>query len=221
MRGVPLNRIKGVLGVLLIISAVGIIIYWENYGREELLYKEVIIAKEDIFKNDIITGKNITLAKVENNMITENTALEREKVLKKESKQFIPKNSIIDLRYLGEPELQIHVNEYIMKIPDAWIHEYPDSLRRGDRIFLYPILLPSDQIPEEEEVIKKIPIAEMVVAYVKDSGNREVVNADKEKLERLDGTSRIDSIEVIANLDLIKDIFQFYKNGYKFIILYR
>ncbi len=227
MRGMAFNRIKGILGVLMIISAVGIIIYWENIGREELLYKEIIIAKEDIHKNDMITEENITFAKIEKNMITDHTALEREQVLNKESKQFIPQKSIIDLRYLGEPELLIHDDEYIMKIPGGWIHECPDSLRRGDHIFLYPILLSTEQFPgdesalKEEVVFKKAPVAEMIVAYVKDSGNREVVNAGNEKSERLDGTAGIDSIEVIISLDIIEELLDLYEKGYKFIALYQ
>ncbi len=214
------NKAKGILGILFILSAVAIIFYWENYGREELLYKNVMIAKENIYKNETLTEENVMVAKVEDTFITEEVALENAQIIGKESKQFIPQNAIVDMRYVGEPELLIHVNEYIMQLPNDWIEVYPDSLRRGDHIFLYPVFNFTDEYTTEA-CINTVPVTKLVVAYVKDSGNREVIDVDQKKLERYDGTSTIDSIEVIISFADTEKLLEFYKNGYKFIILYQ
>lgn len=62
-------------------------------------------------------------------------------------------------------------------------------------------------------------ILESVVAYLKDSGNREVVTVSEE--ERYDGSSKIASLEIIAELEDISYLQDLAVNNYKFIILYK
>ena len=62
-------------------------------------------------------------------------------------------------------------------------------------------------------------ILESVVAYLKDSGNREVVTVSEE--ERYDGSSKIASLEIIAELEDISYLQNLAENNYKFIILYK
>lgn len=59
---------------------------------------------------------------------------------------------------------------------------------------------------------------ETVVAYVKDSANREVVTLSKD--ERYDGSSQVASIEIIVDADKIKVLESAIDRGNRFLILY-
>ncbi|MBC8386614.1 MAG: hypothetical protein H8E13_00990, partial [Actinobacteria bacterium] len=106
----------------------------------------------------------------------------------------------------------------------------------GDIIYFYPVKIPDgkDESKEadgsvrniSEEDISVIPeegredyILESVVAYLKDSANREVVTISEE--ERYDGSSKIASLEIIAELEDISYLKDLAENSYRFIILYK
>lgn len=221
MRTATFSRVKGIIGLFLILFAIALIFYWESYGREQLLYEEVVIAKQDIFKNSLITENNVTIIRLEENRTSEYDATKLESIIGQEAKQFIPKNTVIDFRYIGKPKQVLEEKEYILKIPSNWLIACPGSLRRGDNVFFYPVN--SDILPEEskENILVESFVAELVVAYVKDSGNREVVNSDSSKLERLDGTSQIDSIEVVSTFETAAVLKEYVDNGYRFLVLYK
>lgn len=221
MKAATFNRVKGIVGLFLIILAVAFVFYWESFGREQLLYKEVVIAKQDIFKNSLISKNDIMITRLEDERISEYAVTDPDAILGQEAKQFIPKNTAIDFRYIDKPEIVLDENEYIFKIPGNWLIACPGSLRRGDNVFLYPVN--SDITPDEstEYIFEESFIAKLVVAYVKDSGNREVVNSDSSKLERLDGTSQIDSVEIITTFETAALLEDYNRRGYRFLVLYK
>lgn len=220
MRGINSGKIKGLIGILLIFMAISLIFYWENYGREQLLYHEVIVAKEDIYRNGKITKDNISILKLEETAIPSKAVLSLKDIIGKEVKQFIPQNAVIDYRYLADEGMTLAQNQFIFRIPNEWLQSCPGSLRRGDDIDLCAIQ-PIEEGDEEAAVDTMLPSIKLKVAYVKDSGNREVKNAENQKLERLDGTSNISSIEVIVKKDDVKKMQEIYDDGYKFLVLYR
>ncbi len=221
MKGISSGRVKGIIGILLIIMAVSLIFYWENFGREQLLYKEVIIAKQDIYRNDWITKDNISVIKLEESAIPKEAVSKLKDIMGKEAKQFIPQNAVIDLRYLTDRGMTLAQNQFIFRIPNDWIQSYPGSLRRGDDIYLYPVK-PIEGLEEEPINLETtLSLIGLKVAYVKDSGNREVKNIENQKLERLDGTSNINFIEVIITKNKVKRLQEIYDDGYKFLMLYQ
>lgn len=206
------GRLKGIIGILLILIAIGCIFIWENYGREQLLFKEVIIAKENIYKNNTIKEQDIMICKIQEGIIPKNATHLPKEIIGKEAKQFIPKNSIIDRRFLGNPDIVLKRNEYVFKVPNHWIEAVPGSLRRGDKVIFYPFSQEVGLIQER--------IDSFVVAYVKDSGNREVMNVESVELERLDGTSSISSMEIIITIDQLNTLKAYLEKDYKFLVLY-
>ncbi len=44
------NIIKGIMGLLLIVISVGLIFYWEVYGRESILYDDVVVLTQEVKK---------------------------------------------------------------------------------------------------------------------------------------------------------------------------
>lgn len=214
------HRIKGVIGIFLIFLSIGGIIYWENNGREKLMYKEAVIAKEDIFENDLITKDKIMMARIEGKNISDYTVVEVSEILGKESKQFIPCQMPIDKRYLNNPDLVLEANEYVLRLPNEWIIAFPGTLRRGDRALFYPVKK-EEVVSEDPEKIPSVKRSfEVVIAYVKDSANREVVSVGSEKLQRLDGSSNINAIEVVSTVQMTEKLKSCIDDNYKFIILY-
>lgn len=217
LKSVNSSKIKGLIGIILIVTAVGLIYYWENFGRQQLLYKEVIIAKEDIYKNDKITNNNITFIKLEEYAIPDGAILKSADIMGKEAKQFIPKNAVMDNRYLAYQGMTLRKGQFIFRIPSDWIKDFPGTLRRGDQIFLYPMR--NTEIFEDEEKPQD-PIA-LRVAYVKDSGNREVRNIGNHNLERFDGTANVHSIEVMMTKKQLEGLQAIYDKGYQFLMMYQ
>jgi hypothetical protein len=227
------NKLRGILGVFLMIMAIGGIYYWENYGREDILYRQVVISKEDIHRNDMINDQNVELVKIEEFLINPQTARTIESIIGQEAKQFIPQGTIVDRNYLGYSYLIPKENQVIFEIPKEWIYNSPQTLRRGDEIILFPIKKEGngpknsataeyekasfENEDDDEAVQEKI----MAVAYVKDGSNYEVEDENRVGVDRLYGSAVIKSIEVLATQEEIKELEGLVKQEYRFIIAYR
>lgn len=219
-----LIKIKAYIGILLILLSVASIIYWEQYGREYLLYKDILVVKEDVPPKLIITESNIdeyfSYAKREETMLVKGYITNKKDIIGLQSIQFIAKNSQVCLRYFEDSRIVLDDNQYIFKIPRDWLLAFPSSLRRKDSAYLYAI----DNIDGDTKQLsyqrKNVgdQITRVTVAYVKDSANREVLSIDK--TNRLDGTSKIVDIEVIVTLEQINKIKELCLNGKSIIMLY-
>jgi len=69
------------------------------------------------------------------------------------------------------------------------------------------------------KVTNQSDLAKCEVAYLKDSGNREVVNTAGN--DRYDASANIASIEIITNYEGVLHLQNLADNNYKFIILYK
>lgn len=209
-------KIKGVIGIVLIFLAIGGVVYWEKHGRSRLLYIPVIVAKQDIPKNLVISKVNmesyLTYKDVEKSVLIDDYIRSIEDMVGLESMINIPRNACISRRYFGKEKLVLDKNQFVFKIPKKWIYDLPSTLRRKDEIDVYAV---------KEDKVDRLnkPLIHSVVAYVKDSSNREVVSIGED--ERLDASAKIDSIEIIAKVDEINSLKNSFGRGYKFIILYR
>lgn len=74
---------------------------------------------------------------------------------------------------------------------------------------------------EEEKLLRanlKTSIFKAIVAFVKDGANREVVTLSQ--VDRIDGSSVVKDIEVIATLEDMKRMEESVRNGHKFVLMY-
>lgn len=82
--------------------------------------------------------------------------------------------------------------------------------------------LPNHSINQQKEIqafVKDVPILKTIVAYTKDSANREVQTISEE--ERFDGSSRIADVEIITSLNEFQKLEDAALNGSKFVIMYQ
>lgn len=185
---------------MLIVIAVGGIIFWETIGREVIIYEEVVVAAKDIYQGDIIKKEMLTTKAFQKG----NTL---KKSIKKESMQNIigqksiyniPENAQITEDFFYCNDFYLKNNESIYVLKPEWIHSMSASIRRGDKVSLFTF----DDLEK---------IGSFRVAFVKDSNDREVKTVESEGdtlLERTDGTAMIQYIEIICNINQYKNILE-------------
>lgn len=222
------NIIKGIIGLLLIVISVGLIFYWEVYGRESILYNDVVVLTQEVKKNDVITEEMVTYEKREGNTIIEGAIIDARGIIGKAASCFIPKGAQLVKKYFENTELVLSEDEYIFRVPNEWLKAYPNSLRRGDTIFFHEISTDtitqgtSDGLVNLEHyrpLVQDEAIASVTVAYAKDSANREVITLSEE--ERFNGSSKINEIEIIVDVETVNLLRKSIEDGKVFILMYQ
>ncbi|GMQ57123.1 hypothetical protein AN1V17_15180 [Vallitalea sediminicola] len=225
------NFVKGLMGIILIVIAIGSIFYWEVYGRESLLYKDIIVLIEDVNKNEIITSNMVQYQKREESSLIDDPIIDANNIIGKAANNYIPKGVQLVDKYFQNPNLVLDEDEYIFKIPLEWIKAFPESLRRGDIIYFYEVSEGTGTEIEtynstegeiainNKKALENESITSATVAYVKDGANREVITLSEE--ERYNGSSKINEIEIITDLDTVNLLRNSINDEKVFIIMYQ
>ena len=230
-RRIKSGTVFSIIGILLMLATIAMIYFWETSGREKYLYKEVVVLNQNVEENTQVTPEMLDLTKINPANFIEGAVVKKQDVNSKYSTQFIAKNSQICLAYFKDStEEVIKEDFYIFSIPTDWIITFPNSLRRGDIIYFYPV---KTDIEKEDQakninsidnikITEKSSLFESEVAYLKDSGNREVVDTEENgQKPRHDASANISSIEIITNYEDVSRLQGLADSGYKFIILYK
>lgn len=228
-----LNKLFSVLGIIFILLSIASMYYWESQGRKHFLYSEVVVLNQSMEEGDVITSEMLETISIDRQSIMEGAVLEKDEVIGKKASHYIPGYSQLSPSYFLDEEEIIGSDEYIFTVPESWIITFPNSLRRGDIIYFYPVKIPDSKedsahiAPQHENItdlydykIKdESSILESRVAYLKDSGNREIVTTSSE--DRYDASSKIAAIEIIATFEDVSYLKELADSDYKFIILYK
>lgn len=221
---------KRLAGVILLISALSFFAFWELVGREELLYSNVVVLREDVFKGVEITHDMLQYIKIDSQGVIKDCIINPDDIIGLESKHYIPAGTQLVSNYFDLSSLVLKNDEKIMKLPDGWIHSFPETLRRKDEVYIYAIepdrdnadsISKSDinvtnsnsKINEQE----KIYLLTTTVAYVKDNSNREVNSLDD---DRLVGSSIISDIELVITEKQFEMLRIYAQDGYTFVLMY-
>ena len=188
-----LGIIKPIIGILLILLAIGSLTYWETVGRETVTTKEVVTACTDISSGSTITPEMLKISRVLHENIVDG-AFSSASLLQLEGEvagRDIKANTQITADCL-KLEKTFPEGKSPFKIEKDWISSVSSSLRRGDTICFY------------KEDGTAIP-GEYQVAFVKNSEDGEIAEADgsiePDMWERLNATGKIDHIEIVATLE--------------------
>ncbi|NLD20534.1 MAG: hypothetical protein GX663_09905 [Clostridiales bacterium] len=196
--------IKRIIGIAFIVFSMAGLVFWEVYGREAFVYTEILTVNRDIEENTIITNK--MLARLSVNTANENAYAisDYKKVVGKEATRFIPKGTQIFDSDFEDEKLCVDAKkgEYVLSIPNEWLESYPQSLRRGDRVYFYAM---------------GKPVTSAIVVFVKDSSNTEVKNSQE---DRLDGSSTVSLVEIIATDKQAQTLSSYAEANEKFVLLY-
>lgn len=207
-----MNRMKAILGLVLVFTALICIFLWETVGRENLILEEVITTTSCIPKGTIVAEKMFKTTKIMKENISKGSIKPKEinSIIGKKAKQTMPENSQISLDFFYYNQLYLNENESIFPVKEEWIYAMSLSLRRGDEIEIYT---------DDGELINQY----FKVAFVKDKAGREVKTIDEsedgEAIERTDGTSVGVSLEIIGSVYEYLKILEKIREGESLLIV--
>ena len=222
--------IFAILGIVLMLSSVTAMFWWETKGRSLFLYKEVLVLNQSVETGTTITEDMVSFIRVDPFNFIEGALVSKEKVLGKITYHYIPKYSQLNLEYfLSESVEAREEDQYIFTVPADWIITFPNSLRRGDTVYFYPVKVFKENVERDKDnsfntsnnikISSEEDLIKSEIAYLKDSGNREVVDTEGE--ERYDASANISSIEIITSYEDFSYLKGLASENYKFIILYK
>lgn len=183
-----------ILIVLIILLGPGFLYVWYEFVIPKWGSVDVVVAAASIERGETIGPEDIALRPVRTERVVGQALKNKEAVVGKEAAFFIRKNQQLIPEMIDTQGLIPNENQFIAPIPEAWLIAYPQSLLRGDRIFVYEIADPraveaAQKAKDDKElqtlvteasgnmILEKIP-----VAFVKTNNNQEV-EANPERRE--------------------------------------
>jgi hypothetical protein len=211
-----LRFIKPLIGIVLIVSAIGAIVWWESAGREELLMEKILVAREDIEKGTKVERMLfVEVNSTEEAMVTGAIRNEQfQKIVGLEAKQLIPKNSQIIESFFLNKGREISLDHTVFPIKEEWIASRSSSLRKGDTIDIY-------------DSMGANYIGTFKLAFVRDQNEQEIVSFEgtmegSEILDRVSSTSVISFVEIMARLEEYQQIVNYAEvEGVRFLLVQR
>lgn len=204
-----IKKHKRLVGVILLILALGFFAFWELIGRAELLYSNVVVLKKDVLKGVEISYDMLQYIKIDSETVIDNCITNPEDIIGLEAKHYIPCGTQLVSNYFDIASLVLKADEKIMRLPDSWIHSFPETLRRKDEVYIYAV--GTSKSSNKEYLLTS------TVAYVKDNSNREVSSLDD---DRLVGSSAISNIEIVITEEQFKTLKAYAQDGYTFVLMY-
>lgn len=195
------SHIRTIVAVFLIIVGITALIMWESWGRENILYAHVLVAKDDIKQGQEIEKNMFETAAVPLELVIDGAIKQEdiECITKKVAKQYIPAKAQINKNYIYENDFYIGSNESIYYIPAGWIESMSTSVRRGDTLEFW-------------KSGGKQKVGEFKVAFAKGIDELEVKDNDNEKfaqgLERVQASGVVTHVEIIASLKDYKRLYE-------------
>jgi hypothetical protein len=200
-----MKRIRGIIGIVLILAAIAGLIYWETAGREAVLTEPVLAAKKTILPGTVVNASLFeTIGVMKESRIKGALRPERlGEICGKTSLQLIPGNAQITADFFRNDDFCLKEGESIFALKPEWIAMRSSSLRRGDWVTLY-------------SSITKVPIGSYQIAFVKDEKEaeiRSIAGISSAVLDRTDATAVISHVEIITNMDDYSKILDVVEGG--------
>jgi len=205
------KRIKQIVGVLLIVSAIAALVYWETGGRNKVVTKQVLVAGENIMEGEMITRQMLTTVNAMPETVIAGAFAPDEayKIEGKEAAQDIAKNGQISGLSVREPSEIVKDTRTPYVIKPEWIDSRSSSLRGGDVIKIYS--RDGSHFLGSYEVI-----------FVKDAADKEVTDLIGEDgrygthvsdiRSRTHSSGIISHLEILTELEGYRKILQFIDN---------
>ncbi len=134
-----LNKGKRIIGIVLIAVSLAALISWEKWGKQALLYDDVLVCSRNISKGTILRENMFTTVKMELSEKDWLTPAEKDALIGKEAGAFIHKGVPLFQEYFAQTELSTGSakGKYVLTVPGEWLFAVPEALRRGDRAYFF------------------------------------------------------------------------------------
>lgn len=196
---------KRIIGIILIFSTLTALAFWELWGRSNLGYQKVPVLKKDTERYTKITADMLTFKPIEHPNKGTLTGADVEGLEGMAAGQYIPAGEPLYANYFTEAEFMTGeaTDSFILALPEQWLAAYPQTLRRGDRVFFY---------------CGGEAVTDAIAVHVKDSNNQEIYSAGN---ERLQDSGRVQSIEVVVKAAQASQLEKLAAKGNRFLLLYQ
>ena len=196
---------KRLIGIILIFSTLTALAFWELWGRSNLGYQKIPVLKKDTERYTKITADMLTFKPIEHPNKGTLTGADVEGLEGMAAGQYIPAGEPLYANYFTEAEFMTGeaTDSFILALPEQWLAAYPQTLRRGDRVFFY---------------CAGEAVTDAIAVHVKDSNNQEIYSAGN---ERLQDSGRVQSIEVVVNATQASQLEKLAAKGNRFLLLYQ
>lgn len=196
---------KRIIGIILIFSTLTVLAFWELWGRSNLGYQKIPVLKKDTERYTKITADMLTFKPIEHPNKGTLTGADVEGLEGMAAGQYIPAGEPLYANYFTEAEFMTGeaTDSFILALPEQWLAAYPQTLRRGDRVFFY---------------CGGEAVTDAIAVHVKDSNNQEIYSAGN---ERLQDSGRVQSIEVAVNATQASQLEKLAAKGNRFLLLYQ
>lgn len=177
-----MDRGKRIAGVLLIIVSVAALIAWEKWGKEQFLYEEVLVCRENVSRGTVMREELFETIKMDLNEKGWIRPKDKKSLLGKETASFIHKGMPLFPEYFDQAGLSADGKEgkYVLSIPEHWLDSAPASLKRGNRAYFFSgkTFLTSAPVSEINEERRNVE----VIVTEKQAAKLSSAAADGEKL---------------------------------------
>lgn len=195
---------KTIAGVIIIIFAVAGIFCWEAFGREKILFTEVMVLNQDVEAYTDISQDMLSFRKVYQPGANVLTIRDLHKVVGMQASQYVPSGTELFERYFISPELAVGAkkDEYVFSITTSNLKSYPRSITKGDTIFVYFY----DEC-----------LLSTTVLTVRDSDGNEITRSDN----RATSSGQLASVEIKTDADETATLSTIISNGDPLSIAYK
>ena len=134
-----MDRGKKLIGILLILISISALFAWEKWGKQQLIYEDVLVFRENVEKGTIIREHMLTSVKMDLRETGWITPKQKGTVVGKETTCFIHKGMPLFSQYFSETELAVSSDNgrYVLSVPQEWIDSIPSTLTKGNRAYFY------------------------------------------------------------------------------------
>lgn len=196
------SQIRVIIAILLIVGSIAGLIFWEAWGRENILYQTIVVASKDIHRGDKISSTMLTTNAYPRDSIIKGSIStdDENSLIDHVANQNIPKNAQISKKYVYKDDFYIKKGESLFTVPKDWISSSSSTVRRGDVVEFW-----IDGA--------KYKIGKWKVAFVKaEDGVTEVTNVEgkafEEEIERSNSSALVGHIEIICSIKDYKMLYE-------------
>ena len=132
-------RRRKIIGIAVILLAAALIVSWERWGKDALMYEEAPVLKEDARAGTLVDESMITYERFERGGLDFLGRDDVKKLIGMETAQFVHGGTPLFREYFRDPVLSgnLEKGRFRMNIAAGWIESVPADLERGNRVCIY------------------------------------------------------------------------------------
>lgn len=218
--------LKNTLAGTVFVFGIGGTIAYSNWLRPILNDQKVYIAKSTLAPNAVIGSNDWTATRIPRSDVPVGALTSPTSFVGKMARATIPQRGIFTDSNIENNPLAITTNTQVFELTSSWIADVPDSLRRGNEVYIYVLQNTTPATPTNiHQAETTAPLLSNVpVEFVHNGSNQEVLNVNPPSSgdlgTRANGTSVPSKVELKLTDSQVNQIMSAIASQEKFILTY-